>query len=84
MVINVLGAFLLALLLVSSLHHQNWWARPFLGTGLLGGFTTFSAVEIQSRALISAGDFLPVFIYLVLSLVVSLLVVVVTLRALGE
>lgn len=30
-------------------------ARPFLGTGLLGGFTTFSMYAVQTQQLLAAG-----------------------------
>lgn len=30
-------------------------ARPFLGTGVLGGFTTFSTYAVQTRTLLAAG-----------------------------
>ncbi len=44
--INVLGCFALAFLVtgVASRADAPAWIRPALGTGLLGGFTTFSAV----------------------------------------
>ncbi|MFF5935675.1 CrcB family protein [Streptomyces sp. NPDC012508] len=31
-------------------------ARPFLGTGVLGGFTTFSTYALDTQRLLSAGD----------------------------
>ena len=55
-VINVSGCFLLGLVAVLVGQHRYW--RPFLGTGVLGGYTTFStwAVEtLQSRPLVAAG-----------------------------
>ncbi|WP_137989244.1 FluC/FEX family fluoride channel [Streptomyces vilmorinianum] len=30
--------------------------RPFLGTGVLGGFTTFSAYALDTQRLLAAGD----------------------------
>lgn len=55
---NVLGCFLLAGLLVLLL--EVWpprrYARPFLGVGLLGGFTTFSAFTAETRALVVGGN----------------------------
>ncbi|MCT4356185.1 CrcB family protein [Streptomyces sp. Je 1-79] len=30
--------------------------RPFLGTGILGGFTTFSAYALEAQRLLGAGD----------------------------
>ena len=54
---NVLGCFLLAGLLVLLL--EVWpprrYARPFLGVGLLGGFTTFSAFTAETRGLLAGG-----------------------------
>lgn len=54
---NVAGCLLIGVLMV--LITEVWAAhrliRPFLGVGLLGGFTTFSAYAEQSRALLAAG-----------------------------
>lgn len=43
--INVLGSLLLGLLV--SRFRDNPWARAVLGTGVLGGFTTWSAFAVQ-------------------------------------
>jgi fluoride exporter len=52
--INLLGSLLLGALIVAvtEVWRPHRLARPALGTGLLGGFTTFStfAVEIRSLA----------------------------------
>lgn len=53
---NVAGAFALGLLLeglilasADGVPHQGW--RLFLGTGLLGGFTTYSSLAVGADAL---------------------------------
>jgi CrcB protein len=46
LVINVVGSFLLGLLV--GLRPHGRWSRPFLGTGVLGGFTTFSTFAAQT------------------------------------
>ena len=53
-VANISGSFLLGVVLVLGerfhpQHHRTWarlW-RPFLGTGVLGGYTTFSTVMLD-------------------------------------
>lgn len=44
--INVVGAFVLGLLTASVLPRAARWLRAGIGTGILGGFTTFSAVSV--------------------------------------
>ncbi|MGD8149280.1 fluoride efflux transporter FluC [Ornithinimicrobium sp. Y1694] len=46
LLINVLGSAALALLVAHAARHP-WWLRPGVGTGLLGGFTTFSTYAVQ-------------------------------------
>lgn len=50
--INACGTFLLGFL-VASLGHRQARLRAFLGTGLLGGFTTYSALAIQTTELLT-------------------------------
>lgn len=47
---NVVGSLLLGALLVvlTELRTPHRLARPFLGTGVLGGFTTFSTYAVDS------------------------------------
>ncbi|MGO0577932.1 FluC/FEX family fluoride channel [Ornithinimicrobium panacihumi] len=48
LVANVLGSALLAWLVVHDDRRRHpRWVRPALGTGLLGGFTTFSTYAVQ-------------------------------------
>lgn len=60
---NVVGAFLLGMLLEALVRAGREDARRRLlrlglGTGLLGGFTTFSALALETRNLLAAGDVL--------------------------
>ena len=55
---NVLGSFLLGALMVVLLEVReapSRYARPFLGVGVLGGFTTFSAYAAQVVSLARDG-----------------------------
>jgi CrcB protein len=54
----VVGCLLLAALLVVLLEvtRPHRYLRPFLGVGVLGGFTTFSAYTQDARALLLAGE----------------------------
>lgn len=54
---NVLGAFVLGALMVMLLEvwPPNRLLRPFLGIGVLGGFTTFSTYMLDTQDLIRAG-----------------------------
>ncbi len=69
--INVLGSFALGLLVVGFV--GRWgapaWVRPALGTGLLGGFTTFSAYAHAVDVLATGGRVGTAAAYLVASVV---------------
>jgi CrcB protein len=51
LLINVTGSLLLGLLVAARPHAR--WLRPFLGTGVLGGFTTFSAFSLETDRLLA-------------------------------
>lgn len=55
--------------------------RPFLGVGVLGGFTTFSAYALDARGLVAAGRPGAALAYLLSTLLVGLFAVYVGLRA---
>jgi CrcB protein len=46
--------------------------RPFLGTGVLGGFTTFSTYALDTQRLLSAGDAARGILYLGSTAIVAL------------
>lgn len=59
LLVNVLGCAAMAgLLLVGEHRSYPAWVRPGLGTGLLGGFTTFSTYAVQVAVLGTAGPLL--------------------------
>lgn len=55
--VNVVGGFLLGLLMVfvGDVWPPHRYVRPFLGVGVLGGFTTFSTYMLDAHALVGAG-----------------------------
>jgi len=77
-VTNVLGCFLIGVLMV--LITEVWSAhrllRPFLGTGVLGGFTTFSTYAVEIRGLLRPGEVPLAFAYLAGTLAAALLAVI--------
>jgi CrcB protein len=75
--INVSGCLLIGLLLVRLLDagsaHPLW--RPFLGTGVLGGYTTFSTYAVDARVLVDEGHVALAAGYVVGTVVAALLAV---------
>lgn len=71
--VNVVGSFLMGLIaeyFVFRSHLPQQW-RLFLTTGVLGGFTTFSAFSLDTVLLIERGRLLTAFGYAVGSVVLS-------------
>jgi CrcB protein len=70
--INVVGSTLLAVVIVvaAELWADKPWLRPFLGPGILGGFTTFSTFALDNRRLLSNGHAGVAFTYIAGTLVV--------------
>lgn len=55
--INISGSFLLGLItgfVASNILPDTW--LPILGTGFLGGYTTFSTTSVESARLVMAGE----------------------------
>ncbi|MQA03012.1 MAG: hypothetical protein GEV07_09910 [Streptosporangiales bacterium] len=72
---NVTGCLALGALLVFvlDLWRPTRYLRPFLGVGVLGGYTTFSAVTVEALDLVRAGAWPVAFGYLAGSALVGLL-----------
>lgn len=73
-VINVLGSFLMGVVVASSVPLFGGSAawRVFLATGILGGFTTFSAFSLETWQLIEKDEVLLAVIYSAGSVVLGL------------
>jgi len=72
LLINVVGAFALGVLIARLWPSASSWVKAGLGAGLLGSFTTFSALAVSLVALGSAGDWPTAVVYLTLSLALGL------------
>jgi CrcB protein len=72
--INVSGGLLLGALVVllTERFPPSRYARPFLGTGVLGGYTTFSTYSVETVLLLRAGFVDRAVAYALASVVVAL------------
>ncbi len=69
--VNVVGSALMGVFAVfAALRGLTPWA-PFVMTGILGGFTTFSAFSLETVTLIERGDTGYAALYVVLSVICS-------------
>ncbi|MEO0344312.1 MAG: fluoride efflux transporter CrcB [Pseudomonadota bacterium] len=69
--VNVIGSFLIGLGFVAVSSEDPRW-HLFLITGLLGGFTTFSAFSLDALKLLEAGKLSAAFGYAAGSVLLSL------------
>lgn len=72
--VNIAGSFAMGLLVeyVILKHNGSPELRTFLATGILGGFTTFSAFSLDVATLADRGDVALAAIYVVVSVAVSI------------
>ena len=71
LLINVAGSLALGFLVARVWPSAPAWLRAGLGTGLLGSFTTFSAVIVALLTLTAAGMTVLAVVYLLASLVLG-------------
>jgi len=76
--VNLTGCLLIGLLLAVLLARapDHPWLRPFLATGVLGGYTTFSTFSVDAVQLVEAGRWPQAVAYLLVSVVGGLAAVV--------
>lgn len=72
LLVNVLGAFVMGVLVIALAHKDATRLAPFLMTGVLGGFTTFSAFSLDAVAMMERGQVLLAGFYVVASVLLSL------------
>jgi CrcB protein len=85
LLVNLTGCFLLGALLagVAARSPEPSWARPFLGAGVLGGYTTYSAFAVEVVGMVDDGALVLAAGYVLLSTiggVVAVLAGAVTVR----
>ncbi len=69
--VNVVGSFLMGVFVVAAAHRGLTHLSPFVMTGLLGGFTTFSAFSLETVTLIERGALGQAALYVALSVGLS-------------
>lgn len=74
-VVNVLGGFLMGLVVELGALKLSYSPemRAFITTGILGGFTTFSAFSLDAALLIERGDWMSATLYMAGSVALSVL-----------
>ncbi|MFJ9460589.1 fluoride efflux transporter CrcB [Kitasatospora sp. NPDC101447] len=77
LLVNVVGCAVIGVFLVviTEGRQAHPLVRPFFGTGVLGGFTTFSTYAVDIRRLLEAGRLGPGLAYLGLTLLGALVAV---------
>jgi CrcB protein len=76
-VTNIAGCLAIGLLMtyVLEVGKPSRYTRPFLGTGVLGGFTTFSAYAVEARELLAASAYATAMAYVAGTIIACLLAV---------
>ncbi|MEY4137286.1 MAG: camphor resistance protein CrcB [Actinomycetota bacterium] len=81
LVINVLGCLVIGMVVpVLAGHPREEHLRPFIVTGVLGGFTTFSAFALESGVMIDNGAIGLAALYIGLTLLLGLIAVPIGVR----
>jgi CrcB protein len=71
LITNIVGSLVLGFLIARVWPTAPNWIRAGIGPGVLGGYTTFSAVMVSMVTLAASGRILLAILYLVLTLVLG-------------
>ena len=76
-VVNIVGAFLVGYFTTRLLERLplSSYRRPLLGTGLCGGLTTFSTMQVETLRMVERGHWALAACYTISSIVLGLLAV---------
>ncbi len=69
--VNVAGSVLMGVFVVAAAHRGLTHLAPFVMTGILGGFTTFSAFSLETVTLFERGQTGQAALYVLLSVALS-------------
>lgn len=69
--VNVVGSFLMGVFVAAAAQRGLTHLSPFVMTGILGGFTTFSAFSLETIALIERGNVGQAGLYILMSVGLS-------------
>lgn len=76
LVINVLGCLVIGMVVpVLAAHPREEHLRPFIVTGVLGGFTTFSAFALETGVMLDEGKVGLAIAYIAMTMLLGLLAV---------
>lgn len=70
--VNIIGSFLMGVFIVAAANRGLTYLSPFVMTGLLGGFTTFSAFSLETVTLMERGQIGSAAAYVALSVGLSI------------
>jgi CrcB protein len=70
--VNIFGSFLMGVFVVLAAQRGLTGWAPFVMTGVLGGFTTFSAFSLEAVTLYERGELTQAGLYVGLSVVLSI------------
>lgn len=70
--VNVVGSFLMGVFVVAAAQKGLTHLSPFVMTGILGGFTTFSAFSLETVTLMERGQIGAAGLYVALSVGLSI------------
>jgi len=70
--VNVIGSFLMGAFVVYAATRGATQLSPFVMTGVLGGFTTFSAFSLETYTLFERGEVAQAALYVALSVGLSI------------